>query len=83
MLRGPIQLTSAGPCSGARRTVVTFFHGEDGSFAEAHDLDPSDLVPYNSEKYAELTGQVCLTLDRIARHSTSPATSQRLRRREG
>lgn len=43
--------------------VVTFFHGEDGSFAEAHDLDPSDVVHYDSEKYAELPrNRFCLTL---------------------
>ena len=45
------------------RTVLTFFRGEDGSFAEAHDLDPSDLVPYESEKYAELPrNRFCLVL---------------------
>lgn len=43
----------------ARRTVgsktaIRFFSGVDGALKETLDLDPSDLVPYNSEDYIEL-----------------------------
>jgi hypothetical protein len=51
------------PASGRAKTVISFFSGEDGRFLESHDLDPSDLVPYDSGRYAELPRDgLCLTL---------------------
>jgi hypothetical protein len=37
------------------RTKIRFFSGVDGTLKETHNLDPQDLVPYNSDDYAELS----------------------------
>jgi hypothetical protein len=43
--------------------MLTFHAGEDGACGEAHELDPSDLVPYDAERFADLPrARFCLVV---------------------
>ena len=47
--------------AGDSRTSISFYSGVDGALHETYDLDPTDLVPYNSEEYVELSrDRLCL-----------------------
>lgn len=37
------------------KTAISFFSGVDGALQETHDLDPSDIVPYNANDYLQLS----------------------------
>jgi hypothetical protein len=43
-----------GPRAVDSGTKITFYSGVDGALKEAHDVNPEDLVPYDSKDYVEL-----------------------------